>query len=336
MSNTDRTPAMADVARVAGVSLMTVSRVVNDHPRVSAATRKKVQKAIEQLGYRANMAARTLAGGRSRVIGAISAESMFFYGASRTLWGVEAAARQAGYYVNFGILRQHTPEEMAAVVDHMLSAHVEGLVVLAPLKSSIDALADLRTDLPMVVTSGSTNVATTVGIDQELGARLATRHLLELGHRTVHHVRGPKGWIGAEARYKGWRDELKAHRREITTCHVGDWSPASGYAAGKEIAADPSVTAVFVANDQMALGFMLALHEAGRSVPGDISVVGFDDTPESGFFQPPLTTIQQDFSEVGRRSVERLLGIIEGDEQPHVTLAPSLLVRASTAPPRPR
>ena len=335
MSNGERTPAMADVARIAGVSMMTVSRVINDHPRVSDATRKRVQAAIDQLGYRTNMAARTLAGGRSRVLGAISSETIFF-GASRTLWGIEVAARQAGHFVNFVTVPTPSRPDMAEAVGHLMAAHVEGIVVIAPMKASIDALADLRVDVPMVITSGSTNVATTVGIDQELGARLATRHLLELGHRTVHHLRGPKGWIGAEARAKGWRDELKSHGCLIPTTRVGDWTPASGYAAGKAIAADRDVTAVFAGNDEMALGLMLALGEAGLRVPDDVSVVGFDDTPESGFFAPPLTTIHQDFSEVGRRAAEQLLSLIDDEPAGQITIEPSLVVRASTAPPRRR
>ncbi len=326
---------MADVARLAGVSLMTVSRVINDHPRVSVSTRQKVQAAIDQLGYRANMAARTLAGGRSRVLGAISSETIF-YGASRTLWGIEAAARASGHFVNFVTLKSPTRKEMGRAIDHLRDAHVEGIVVLAPMKASIDAIVDLRSDVPMVVTSGSTNVATTVGIDQELGARLATRHLLDLGHRTVHHVRGPKGWIGAEARAKGWRDELKAHGRPVPATRVGDWTPASGYAAGKAIAADRDVTAVFVGNDEMALGLILAFDEAGLRVPQDVSVVGFDDTPESAFFSPPLTTIHQDFTEVGRLSVEQLLALVEGEPQQQITIEPSLVVRKSTAPPKRR
>lgn len=150
MSNGERTPAMADVARIAGVSMMTVSRVINDHPRVSDATRKRVQAAIDQLGYRTNMAARTLAGGRSRVLGAISSETIFF-GASRTLWGIEVAARQAGHFVNFVTVPTPSRPDMAEAVGHLMAAHVEGIVVIAPMKASIDALADLRVDVPMVL-----------------------------------------------------------------------------------------------------------------------------------------------------------------------------------------
>ena len=333
MSSGDRTPSMTDVARLADVSVMTVSRVINDHPRVSNATRARVQAAIDELGYRANMAARTLAGGRSRVLGAISSETIF-YGASRTLWGIEAAAKASGNFVNFATLGKPTADEMRTAINHLRDAHVEGIVVLAPMHSSIDALADIELDVPLVVTAGATDMATTVGIDQELGARLATRHLLSLGHHTVHHVRGPKGWVGAEARHRGWRRELRSHGAEVTTCMVGDWTPASGYEAGKVIAADRRATAVFVANDEMALGLMLALHEAGLRVPDDISVVGFDDIPESGFFIPPLTTVHQDFTEVGRRSVERLLRLIDGDDVDPITIEPTLVVRSSTAAPR--
>lgn len=312
--------------------MMTVSRVINRHPRVSDVTRVKVQAAIDELGYRASMAARTLAGGRSRVLGTISAETIFF-GASRMLWGIEAAARQHGYSINFVTLADPTSSAMGEAVEHLLAAHVEGIVVLAPMTSSISALSDLRVDVPLVVTAGSTDAATTVGIDQTLGARLATRHLLELGHRTVHHVRGPKGWVGAEARAKAWRAELKAQGRATPEPLIGDWTPASGYAAGKEIAADRDVTAVFVGNDEMALGLMLALHEADVRVPDDVSVVGFDDTPQSAFYRPPLTTVHQDFSEVGRRSIEQLLALIDDESAEPVTIAPELVVRASTAPP---
>jgi len=149
-------------------------------------------------------------------------------------------------------------------------------------------------------------------------------------------VRGPEGWLDADARADGWQDELRARDCTAHPALVGDWSAGSGYAAGKVLAADPEVTAIFVANDQMALGVLLALHDAGRDIPGDVSVVGFDDTPESGFFAPPLTTIHQDFSEVGRRAAEQLLSLIDDEPAGQITIEPSLVVRASTAPPRRR
>jgi len=163
---------------------------------------------------------------------------------------------------------------------------------------------------------------------------MATAHLLDLGHRTVHHVRGPEGWLDADARADGWQHELRSRRCAVPPVLVGDWSARSGYAAGTALAADPSVSAIFVANDQMALGVLLALHDAGRDIPGDVSVVGFDDTNESEFFHPPLTTVRQDLDEVGRASVALLLELIDGEPPREVRIEPTLVVRASTRPPR--
>ena len=325
---------MADVAKAAGVSVMTVSRVINDHPSVTAETRTRVQHAIDALGYRTNMAARTLAGGRSRMLGAISVETKF-YGPSHTLFGIEAAARSAGHTVNYATVREPTIAELRTALDRLCGAHAEGVIVIAPVKGVLHALRELQPTVPLVVTAETADAESTASIDQETGARLATAHLLALGHCTVHHIRGPRGWIDAASRANGWRNELRASGRTVPQAVAGDWSPRSGYAAGRVLANDPSVTAVFVANDQMAVGAMLALHEAGKVIPRDISIVGFDDIPESAYLVPPLTTVQQDLDDLGRRSVELLLRVIAGEQHEHVTLQPRLLVRSSTAaPPR--
>ena len=192
--------------------------------------------------------------------------------------------------------------------------------------------AKLDLPVPLLATYPTAELPLSVGVDQELGARLATRHLLALGHERVIHVRGPKGWIDADDRASGWRKELRSSGATGRTIN-GDWTPRSGYEAGREIAGDDSATAVFVANDQMALGVQLALHEAGRKVPDDVSVVGFDDVPEAGFYIPPLTTVRQDFGELGRMSVEHLLAAIEGRDVQRATIAPQLVERASTGPP---
>ncbi len=333
MSRSRNSPVMADVARLAGVAPITVSRVINDHPMVTDATRAKVQAAIDTLGYRSNMAARTLAGGRSRVLGVISVETEF-YGPSSALFGIQAAARVSEHSVVFVTLRDAGVDEMRAGLDHLRDAHAEGVIVIAPVHQALDALETIRPAVPLVVTSGATNAHTSVGIDQAVGARLATAHLLDLGHETVHHVQGPKGWLDAEARADGWRDVLRSRKRGVPRAHRGDWSPRSGFVAGQALASDPRVTAIFVANDQMALGVILALRQAGRHVPADISVVGFDDTPESEFYDPPLTTIRQDLGDVGRRSVELLLEVMAGGDDRRIRIAPSLVVRNSTAAPR--
>lgn len=325
---------MADVAEQAGVSVMTVSRVLNGYSGVSQDTRARVEDAITALGYRANAAARVLAGGRSRALGVIATETDHF-GPAHMLFGLEAAAREAGQVVSFVTLR-NGHDDLRPTLDHLRAAHVEAAVIVAPLQSVVDAVVALDAELPFVVVGGHPSVPVpTVTIGQAEGARLATDHLLDLGHTTVHHIRGAEDWIDAAARQRGWEDALQARGAPKGRCLVGDWSAAGGYAAGAELAADPHVTAIFAANDQTALGVLRALHEAGRSVPGDVSIVGFDDTPESAYYVPPLTTVRQDFGEVGRRCVELLLTPAAGGGAPeHVVVAPELVVRESSAAPR--
>ncbi|MET0150706.1 MAG: LacI family DNA-binding transcriptional regulator [Acidimicrobiales bacterium] len=328
-----RRPVMADVAGRAGVSVMTVSRVLNGFPGVAEDTRQRVEEAVAALGYRANPAARVLAGGRSRTLGVIAVETQQF-GPSHMLYGIEAAARGAGHVLSF-VTMAPGADEIGATLDHLRAAHVEGVIVIAPVRPVIDAVADLDADLPLVVVGGDPSVRTsTVTIDQEAGARMATAHLLGLGHRTVHHVSGPADWIDATERQRAWAETLEAHGAPPGRFVEGDWTAQGGYAAGTQLAQDPTVTAVFAANDQTALGILRALHEHGRSVPDEVSVVGYDDIPEAAYLVPPLTTVRQDLGEVGRRGVELLLALVDGGPaQRHVMVAPELIVRASSAPP---
>jgi DNA-binding LacI/PurR family transcriptional regulator len=324
---------MADVAGRAGVSVMTVSRVLNGFPGVAEDTRQRVEEAVAALGYRANPAARVLAGGRSRTLGVIAVETQQF-GPSHMLYGIEAAARGAGHVLSF-VTMAPGADEISATLDHLRAAHVEGVIVIAPVRPVIDAVGDLDADLPLVVVGGDPSVRTsTVTIDQGAGARMATAHLLGLGHRTVHHVSGPADWIDATDRQRAWAETLEAHGAPPGRFVEGDWTAQGGYAAGTQLAQDPTVTAVFAANDQTALGILRALHEHGRSVPDDVSVVGYDDIPEAAYLVPPLTTVRQDLGEVGRRGVELLLALVDGGPaQRHVMVAPELIVRASSAPP---
>jgi DNA-binding LacI/PurR family transcriptional regulator len=326
-------PVMADVATRAGVSVMTVSRVLNGFPGVADGTRSRVELAVAALGYHANTAARVLAGGRSRTLGVIGVETEQF-GPSHILFGVEAAARAAGHFLSFATLSR-TGKDMTSTLAHLRASHVEGVIVVAPIKPVIEAVGKIEADMPLVVVGGDPlRSAATVTIGQVEGARMATRHLLDLGHRTVHHVRGPKSWVDAAARMRGWTDALRIARAPRVAPLVGDWSARGGYSAGVRLAQDPDVTAVFAANDQTALGIMRALHEAGRNVPGDVSLVGFDDTPESSYYMPALTTIRQDFAEVGRRSVRLLLSLMDGDPaDPHIVVPARMVLRNSSAPP---
>ncbi len=209
----------------------------------------------------------------------------------------------------------------------MVVAHDEALEVVRAQEARV----------PYVVVEGDlSSAASAVGVDQVQGARLATRHLLDLGHRTVHHVTGPADSKEARDRVEGWRTELTAAGAPVPECPHGDWTPSSGYEAGRRLVArkraGEDITAVFLANDQMALGLLAALHEEGLSVPGDVSVVGFDDLPEAPYFTPPLTTVRQDFAELGRRGVELVLARLHGEELHPDPVPPALLVRASTGP----
>jgi DNA-binding LacI/PurR family transcriptional regulator len=331
---------MADVARLAGVSHQTVSRVLGDHPNVRDETRAKVLHAIEEMGYRRNSSARALATRRTRTLGVVASNTTL-YGPASTLFALEEAARAKGYTVSTVSLRKLVVETLSEALDHLSEGGVEGVIALAPQRSAAEALAELRHPFPVVaVGTGSGAEIPSVNVDQQLGARLATGHLLAAGHRTVWHLAGPEDWQEAVDRTVGWRAALEAAGVEPPMPLRGDWSPLSGYRAGQELAGwvGRGLTAVFVANDQMALGVLRALREAGVRTPEDVAVVGFDDIPESEFFAPPLTTVRQDFAAVGKRSISLLLDLIEGRSPSGaqgVSVEPQLVVRASTFPHAP-
>lgn len=337
---TGRPPVMADVARRAGVSHQTVSRVLNDHPNVRVETRERVLQAIDELGYRRNSSARALVTRRTQTLGVVAFDTTL-YGPASTLYGVESAAREAGYFITIVSLKTITHSSVVEALDYLTGQSVDGLVVIAPQRTAVEALAALPDDLPTVaVEGGQAPNRPVVCVDQAAGAIAVTRHLLDLGHRTVWHVAGPLDWLEAEGRLHAWRDVLEQNGSPIPEALYGDWSPRSGYEAGlelaKRLAEHDDVTAVFVANDQMALGLLRAFNERGIDVPGRISVAGFDDVPEAEFFSPPLTTVRQDFGAVGRYSIGVLLDqIMGGPRQPpvRVVVPASLVVRASTAAP---
>ncbi|GAA3223470.1 LacI family DNA-binding transcriptional regulator [Pseudonocardia petroleophila] len=325
---------MADVARLAGVSHQTVSRVVNGHPHIRPATRSRVEDAIAALGYRPNGVARALAVRRSGTIGVVSTDTAL-HGPATVQRSVEEAAARAGYVATTVTIREATTDELGRALDRLVRATVEGIVLVAGSDAALLLARSADFPVPLVVAQGDlTASGSAVGVDQLQGARAATRHLIGLGHTRIAHVSGPLGWPEARARREGWLGELAAAGLDPGPEHEGDWTPAGGHAAGLLLAAQPDVTAVFVANDHMAVGLLRALVEAGRGVPGDVSVVGFDDIPEAGYLLPPLTTVRQDFATVGRRAIEVLHGMLTGvpDPGPRLT-TPVLAPRASTAAP---
>jgi DNA-binding LacI/PurR family transcriptional regulator len=336
-------PTMSDVARRAGVSHQTVSRVIGNHPYVREETRAKVLRAIDDLGYRPNSSARALVTRRTRAIGVVACHPTL-YGPASTLLGLEQAARAEGYLVSAVHLRRHTPNALAEAVDHLVDWGADGIVVIVPQREVVSALAELRVPCPVVTVGGGHDLHfSNVSVDQQLGAREVTRYLLTGGHRTVWHLAGPAGWLEAEARTEGWRSVLEQAGAEIPPLLVGDWSPQSGYRVGHELArrvgsADghrgtTGPTAVFVANDQMALGLLRAFREARVAVPGQVAVAGFDDIPEAEYFFPPLTTVRQDFMAVGRESIRLLFGQLDAGllgSPERVVIQPRLIIRSSS------
>lgn len=326
-------PGLRDVARLAGVSHQTVSRVFQDHPRVRPQTRAKVLAAAAQLDFRPNAFARALATGRSRTLGVVSFDSTM-YGPASMISEIGRCAREADYFTSVVALRSASQATIAEAVERLRGQGVDGLIVIpghVPLDRTVRLLPP---DLPLVVME-SENIVPSVGVDQYTGPRAATRYLLDLGHRTVHHLPGPESWFEARERARGWREALVHAGARVPPTSPGDWSARSGYERGLALAADPEVTAVFAANDLNALGLLRALHEVGRRVPDEVSVIGFDDIPESAYFIPPLTTIRQDFAAVGRGSVNLLLKQIEsgrrGDHK--VIISTELVSRNSTGRP---
>jgi DNA-binding LacI/PurR family transcriptional regulator len=333
--NGGRRTVMADVAKLAGVSHQTVSRVINDSTQVRPETKQRVLAAMRQLDYRPNPAARALVTGRSGTLGVVSFDTTL-HGPASTLFAIEQAAHAAGYFITIVSLLVLDRTSVLGAVDRLRVQGVDGILVITPQEGAADALVNLPAGVPLVaVEAGRPNSVPLVAVDQFAGAVSATRLLLDLGHRTVSHLAGPRDFLEAQQRVDGWRATLEAAGAEVPPLLVGDWSPRSGYRIGQQLAEDPDVTAVFVANDQMALGVLRAMHERGREIPGELSIVGFDDIPEAQYFTPPLTTVRQDFSEMGRSSLRLLLELMQDTGQPpqRVTIAPELVVRRSTAPP---
>ncbi|MFG2555787.1 LacI family DNA-binding transcriptional regulator [Streptomyces sp. NPDC048581] len=328
---------MTEVARTAGVSQKTVSRVVNGEPHVSPEVRDRVLRAIRELDYRPNNAARALLLGRYRRIGVVSLGTSL-YGPSTLLIALERAMQRAGY--SFALASTLEGQRVSVAVEALLEQGVDGIVLSEPIDDGTPLR--LSADVPVIslgegveLTDG---VGAVVGADGVRAARLATEHLLALGHRTVWHLPGPQNWWAARDRLRGWREALAAAGApEPPLAREGDWSPAAGYAAGRQLARLADVTAVFAANDDMAIGALHAFAEAGRSVPGDVSVVGYDDIPAAAYLSPPLTTVRQNFATIADRAVDHLIALIEGRPAPaeHPEPAVELTVRASTGPVSP-
>lgn len=326
-------PSIYDVANEAGVSHMTVSRVLNGHPNIRASTRERVLRAIDEMNYTRSSIARALATNRTMRIGVL-VDAPVEYGPNSTLRAFERAAREVGYAVSSFSTADDAELSIDDGVVDLVTQGVDGLCVVAPRSSSLDLLHRQSTGLPtLAVTAASEHDMLTAAVDQHLGAELAVRHLLELGHRRILHVAGPLDWLDARAREQTWRRVMHEAGAPVLEPIIGDWSSDSGFTAALTSPLIDEATAIFAANDQMALGLLHGLAKRGLRVPEDVSVVGFDDLPDARHFMPPLTTVRQDFEALGALSMSMLLRAIEGDRaitSEHIV--PTLLVRESTAP----
>jgi DNA-binding LacI/PurR family transcriptional regulator len=319
---------MAQVAARAGVSNQTVSRVANDSPRVDPLTRQRVERAMAELGYRPNRAARALRTGRTQTLGLV-AQTLATIGNSRMLQAVADAASARGYALT--VVTLGDDGDIARAFERLHDQGVDGAIVLNEATALARDSAGTGVRL-VVVDSPPDERFTVIGTDHAAGARLATEHLLAAGHRTVHHLAGPEGSFAASERERGWRDALAAADVEAPPLARGDWSATSGYAQTKRmLAAGTDLTALFAANDQMALGALRALAESGRRVPEDVAVIGFDDVADAADYLPPLSTVRQDFDALGEQAVQRLVALIEGtDVSDAAIMTPDLILRAST------
>lgn len=329
-------PSIYDVANHAGVSHMTVSRVLNGHPNIRESTRVRVLQAIDEMQYTRSSIARALATSKSMRIGVL-VDSPVQWGPNSTLRAIEEAARASAYSVSVFSTSDEDAATISTGITDLVAQGIDALCVIAPRSSALELFREHSSNMPTLVIKAEPDPHLhTVAVDQYTGARMAVAHLIGLGHRTIAHVAGPLDWYDARARWQGWRDELEAAGLGEGPMVQGDWTSDRGYEIGRsrQLAA---ATAVFAANDQMALGTVHGLVERGLRVPEDISVVGFDDLPDARHFLPPLTTVRQDFASLGALALRLIIAAIDGDDTAmHALIAPELVLRASTATAVPR
>lgn len=326
--------SIRDVAAAAGVSYQTVSRVINGHPSVRPSTREVVLTAIDQLGFRPNRAARALAGGPVQSVTVLT-DNTTLYGRSESLRGIEEAARAAGFTVGIRVVETEDPAEIREAISRATEPR-SALIVIAHDRVGNLALTAVPDEVPMVALPSTP--AGTEGdgkpwawIDDRQAAFDATSYLLGLGHRTVYYAAIPS----SPQRLQGWREALETAGAPVPAPVTCGWTPQSGYLAGRELAARPEATAILCGNDDLAIGVTRALQEAGRAVPAEVSVIGFDDIPIAEFLTPALTTVRQDFAQLGRVAFAMLRGLVdpEADISPPARPQPRLIVRESAGPP---
>ncbi|CAG1011453.1 Catabolite control protein A [Anaerolineales bacterium] len=331
-----------DVAQAAGVSTQTVSRVMNKFSYVSEETRQRVEEVVEQLGYNPSTLARSLIQQRSYTLGVVTF-GLRHIGPSRTLNGVADKADELGYMLLMKELDNFASNRIDDVIDSLLARQVDGIIWVAPEIGDNHAWLDERMDkipvpvlfLAMRPREGIFSVAT----DNFQGGAMAIRHLLDCGRKKIGHISGPLSWWEADERKRGWRETLSAAGLDAPECHCseGNWSSASGEQAFIQLLeAFPEMDAVFVGNDQMALGVLREASRRGISIPDQLAVVGFDNIPESAYFYPSLTTIAQDLQLLGEQAAQSVVEMIQSRQQGWTMTAqskfihPTLVIRESS------
>ncbi|MGF1762883.1 LacI family DNA-binding transcriptional regulator [Aliivibrio kagoshimensis] len=327
---------LENVAKHSGVSYQTVSRVVNNAPNVSDKTRRKVQASINELGYVPNRLAQRLASKKSHTLG-LATVDISLHAAAQIAAGTKLEAKNQGFSVVLSIIDGCEAHGCQSAFNELNSQHVDGIIINAPLApQQAETLSHNSKQTPAIFVDVPPNTQVlNVVYDQHEGASLSAQHLLSLGHQQIAIINGPASSSTSALRLQGATDTLSAQGISPIYVADGDWSAASGYQLTRSlIESGLAFTAMLVANDQMALGVLKALNDQGLRVPHDVSVVGYDDTPESRFYQPALTTVKQDFHQLGKEAVLRLVEKIQGDsQQPQATLLRSdLLIRHSSGP----
>jgi LacI family transcriptional regulator len=337
-----------DVAAAAGVSIQTVSRVLNNRPDVAPETLERVQEVIRKTGYAPNMLARSLIQGRSHVLGVV-AFGLEFLGPSRMLTAIERQAAEMGYGIMLNLLLEPETHEVNDVLDALGARQVDGIIWAIPEIGDNRAWSRTRASelpVPVMLVGGMAGRPhlPSIGIDNTAIGCLATEHLLAGGARKVGIVTGPLSWWEAQQRLRGWRDTLEKHGLDASESLIveGDWMVASGeQGLYRLLERCPAIDAVFASNDQMALGVLHAAHRVGRRVPDELSVVGVDNMAEASHFWPPLTTVHQPLGDAGAMAVEEIDRLIVKGRQPRrsqqaaaemTLLKPKLIVRESARP----
>ena len=318
-----------DVARAAGVSTQTVSRVLNNRSDVAMVTRARVQEVIASLGYSPNVFARNLSRGRSNTLGVIG-YGLVYYGSSSVLTGIENKANELGFSLTLSLIDRVEPSKVDRILYDFLSRRVEGIIWAVPSDiTAIDWLADkfAKIETPLIyINKGPNRSDHVTALDNRLGGRLATEHLIQQGYQRIGIITGPINWWEARERLNGWREVIEAEGyADIDRLIVeGDWNAPSGDIGLRALMArNPEVDAVFVSNDQMALGALQAARKLGLNSPEDLGIVGFDDIPEAAYFYPPLTTIRQNTKELGAMAVDRMNTLIHALHE-RLTMVPGI------------